>query len=145
MELSQADFGTGSRPIFKDNKGNLHWNVSAQRSAPEPRRYARSPSANLSAWQIPTKSDGSECLRMRFANVRVGSRTEVLHGPRNVRSWGMSRPRFQVTGLPSLANSRSRFRATGLPSLAKSGHWTTAVAVKRILALFTTRHLLLFS
>ncbi len=29
--------------------------------------------------------------------------------------------------------------------LGTSGHWTTAVAGKRILALFTTRHLLLFS
>ncbi len=29
--------------------------------------------------------------------------------------------------------------------LGTSGHWTTAVAGKRILALFTIRHLLLFS
>ncbi len=46
-------------------------------------------------------------------NVRVGSKTEVQRGSRNVRSWG---------------KSGSRFRAAGSLLLAKSGSWTRSSA-----------------
>ncbi len=41
---------------------------------------------------------GIACHELVSIDFRVGSKAEVQHGPRNVRSWGKSRHHFRATG-----------------------------------------------